>query len=118
MHASAGENGYFLVWIHTNTQDHEEALGPREEGLIRTASVLQIGAYTGQDPAGGIPDPVGLSGIRLEANLHVISACESALGNLEKCCHRAGLSVSDIVASGLSSAEAVVEPVPRASESV
>ena len=26
MHASAGENGYFLVWIHTNTQDHEEAL--------------------------------------------------------------------------------------------
>ncbi|RMF25823.1 MAG: cell division protein FtsA [Deltaproteobacteria bacterium] len=65
------------------------------------------------DGQGGILDPVGMSGIRLEANLHVISACESALGNIRKCCHRAGLGVSGVVASSLAAAEAVLEPEER-----
>jgi len=65
------------------------------------------------DGQGGVLDPVGMSGIRLEANLHVVSACESALGNLRKCCHRAGLSVGGIVAASLASAEAVLEPEER-----
>jgi len=62
------------------------------------------------DGQGGIVDPVGISGIRLEANLHVISACESALGNIKKCCNKAGLSVGDVIAAPLASAEAVLEP--------
>jgi len=61
------------------------------------------------DGQGGILDPVGMSGIRLEANLHVISACESALGNLRKCCNKAGLSVVGVMSSSLASAQAVVE---------
>jgi cell division protein FtsA len=65
------------------------------------------------DGAGGIPDPVGLRGVRLEAQLHVISACESALANLERCCHRAGLSVQQILASSLASAEAVLDPAEK-----
>jgi len=65
------------------------------------------------DGAGGIPDPVGLRGIRLEAHLHVISACESVLANLERCCHKVGLSVQQIVASSLASAEAVLDPAER-----
>jgi cell division protein FtsA len=65
------------------------------------------------DGAGGIPDPVGLRGIRLEAHLHVISACESVLANLERCCHKAGLSVQQIVASSLASAEAVLDPAEK-----
>jgi len=62
------------------------------------------------DGQGGILDPVGINGIRLEANLHVISACESALGNLKKCCNKAGLSVEGVIAAPLASAEAVIEP--------
>ncbi len=65
------------------------------------------------DGQGGVLDPVGMSGIRLEANLHIISACESALGNIRKCCHRAGLGVSSVVASSLAAAEAVLEPEER-----
>jgi cell division protein FtsA len=61
------------------------------------------------DGQGGILDPVGMSGVRLEANLHVISACESALGNLRKCCNKAGLSVIGVIASPLASGEAVLE---------
>jgi cell division protein FtsA len=65
------------------------------------------------DGAGGIPDPVGLRGVRLEAHLHVISACESVLANVERCCHKAGLSVQQIIASSLASAEAVLDPAEK-----
>jgi cell division protein FtsA len=61
------------------------------------------------DGQGGVLDPVGMSGVRLEANLHVISACESALGNVRKCCNRAGLSVVGVVAAALAAGEAVLE---------
>ncbi|MFN2378149.1 MAG: cell division protein FtsA [Candidatus Binatia bacterium] len=57
----------------------------------------------------GITNPVGMSGVRLEAHLHVISAAESALRNLAKSCNRAGLSVTETIASSLASAEAVLE---------
>jgi cell division protein FtsA len=100
------ENGEVSTWAARRVIEAAQAVPlPPEQCVLH----LMCREYI-VDGTGGIPDPVGLSGVRLEANLHVISACESALGNLEKCCHRAGLSVSDIVASGLSSAEAVVEP--------
>jgi len=47
--------------------------------------------------------------VRLEANLHVISACESALGNVRKCCNKAGLSVVGVIAAPLASGEAVLD---------
>ncbi|HYB99635.1 MAG TPA: cell division protein FtsA [Candidatus Limnocylindrales bacterium] len=62
------------------------------------------------DGQAGIMNPVGMSGVRLEAHLHVISAGESALRNLVKSCNKAGLSVSRVVASSLASAEAILEP--------
>lgn len=58
----------------------------------------------------GITNPVGMSGVRLEAHLHVISAADSALRNLGKGCGRAGLAISGTIASSLASAEAVLEP--------
>jgi cell division protein FtsA len=61
------------------------------------------------DSQGGIMDPIGMSGVRLEANLHVISACESALSNIKKCCNKAGLSVAGLIASPLASSEAALE---------
>ncbi|HEY2775953.1 MAG TPA: cell division protein FtsA [Candidatus Binatia bacterium] len=57
----------------------------------------------------GITNPVGMSGVRLEAHLHVISAAEASLRNLAKSCNRAGLTISGTVASSLASAEAVLE---------
>ncbi len=62
------------------------------------------------DGQGGIQYPVGMSGVRLEANLHIISGCESALGNVKKCCNKAGLSVTEMLSSSLVAGEAVLEP--------
>jgi len=64
----------------------------------------------GQD---GVPDPVGMSGVRLEVDVHVITAAASAVQNLIKCCTRCGLDVVDVVLEQLASAEAVLSDDER-----
>ncbi len=59
----------------------------------------------GQD---GIKDPVGMSGVRLEAKVHIITGAVTSVQNLLKCCQKAGLDVIDIVLEPLASAEAVL----------
>ncbi|MFH1059722.1 MAG: cell division protein FtsA [Pseudomonadota bacterium] len=61
----------------------------------------------GQD---GIQDPVGMSGVRLEAKVHIVTGAVASAHNLIKCCNQAGLDVSDIVLQSLASAEAVLTP--------
>jgi cell division protein FtsA len=56
----------------------------------------------------GIPDPIGMSGIRLEANFHIISGQVTAARNINKCVHRAGLNVTGLILEPLASAEAVL----------
>ncbi len=64
----------------------------------------------GQD---GIQDPVGMSGVRLEAKVHIVTGAVTSAHNLIKCCNQAGLDVSDIVLQSLASAEAVLSPEER-----
>ncbi|MEW6108684.1 MAG: cell division protein FtsA [Nitrospirota bacterium] len=52
----------------------------------------------------GIVNPVGMSGVRLEANVHIITGAASSMQNLLKCCEKAGLEVVDIVLKPLASA--------------
>jgi cell division protein FtsA len=59
----------------------------------------------GQD---GITDPMGMSGVRLEARVHIITGAASPMQNLLKCCGKAGLDVSDVVFEPLASAHAVL----------
>src|SRR5512143_1025089 len=61
----------------------------------------------GQD---GIKEPVGMSGIRLEARVHIISTPIASAQNVIKCCQRAGLHVVDLVFAPLAAAEAVLSP--------
>lgn len=56
----------------------------------------------------GIKDPIGMSGIRLEANFHIITGQISAVKNIYKCVQKAGLVVSDLTLEPLASAEAVL----------
>lgn len=60
------------------------------------------------DEQGGIEQPVGMSGVRLEAKVHIITAAASAVHNLVKCVERAGLEVEAVVLQPLASAEAVL----------
>ncbi len=62
------------------------------------------------DEQGGIKDPLGMSGVRLEAEVHIITGAVSSVQNLVKSINRAGLEVEDLVLQPLASAEAVLTP--------
>jgi cell division protein FtsA len=59
----------------------------------------------GQD---GVADPVGMSGVRLEANVHIITGLVSAAKNIYRCIEKAGFAVSDIVLEPLASSFSVL----------
>lgn len=56
----------------------------------------------------GIRDPLGMTGIRLEARVHIVSCAVDAAQNIESVVRRADLEVDDIILSSLASAEAVL----------
>lgn len=60
----------------------------------------------GQD---GIIDPVGMSGIRLETNVHVVTGLHTAIENIHRCVERNNISVKAIVLEPLASSYAVLE---------
>lgn len=60
------------------------------------------------DDQDGIPDPLGMTGVRLEAKVHIITGAVTSAQNIIKCCNRAGLEVADIVLESLASAEAIL----------
>ncbi|MDE2250723.1 MAG: cell division protein FtsA, partial [Gammaproteobacteria bacterium] len=45
----------------------------------------------------GIRDPIGMSGVRLEAKIHIVTGADSAAQNIVKCVQRCGLTVEDVV---------------------
>jgi cell division protein FtsA len=56
----------------------------------------------------GIREPIGMSGVRLEAKVHIVTGAESAAQNIVKCVQRCGLEVEDIVLEQLASSFAVL----------
>jgi len=60
------------------------------------------------DDQGGIHDPVGMVGVRLETEVHVITGASTPIQNLLKCVRRAGLDVEDVVLSSVAAADAVL----------
>jgi cell division protein FtsA len=60
------------------------------------------------DSEQGIRDPIGMSGIRMEANFHIISGQVTAARNINKCVHRANLQVTELILEPLASADAVL----------
>jgi len=60
------------------------------------------------DSQEGIRDPIGMSGIRLEARVHIVTGAESAAQNIVKCVQRCGLEVEDIVLEQWASSHAVL----------
>ena len=62
------------------------------------------------DSEQGIKDPIGMSGVRLEANFHIITGQVTAARNINKCVARAGLDVTELILEPLASADAVLSP--------
>ncbi|MBA4416455.1 MAG: cell division protein FtsA [Syntrophus sp. (in: bacteria)] len=62
------------------------------------------------DDQDGIREPIGISGVRLEVKVHIVTGNVSSTQNIKKCCKLAGLTVDDIVLAQLASSEATLTP--------
>src|SRR5690606_25580087 len=65
------------------------------------------------DDQGGIREPLGMAGVRLEAKVHIVTGAVSSAQNIVTCANKTGLNVSDIVLQPLASAEAVLSEEER-----
>lgn len=55
----------------------------------------------------GVKDPVGMNGVRLEGEVHIIAVSQAAVKNLKKCLSQAGIAIEDIIVSPMAAAKAV-----------
>lgn len=60
------------------------------------------------DEQDGVKEPLGMSGVRLEARVHIVTGAVTSAQNIVKCCNRSGLHVEDIVLEQLASSRAVL----------
>ena len=65
------------------------------------------------DGEAGVRDAVGMSGVRLEVDTHIISAASAAVKNIRKAVNEVGVQIEDLVFSGLASAESVLSPTEK-----
>lgn len=60
------------------------------------------------DGESGVKDPVGMSGIRLEVDTHIITAASSAMKNIKKAINEVGIQVEEFVFNGLAASESSI----------
>lgn len=65
------------------------------------------------DDQGDIREPIGMSGVRLEANVHIVTSAQSAAQNIVKCVERCGLDVEDVILEQVASSYAVLQDDER-----
>jgi cell division protein FtsA len=65
------------------------------------------------DGESGVKDPIGMSGVRLEVDTHIVTAASAALKNLRKAVNEVGVEIEALVFTGLASAEAVLTPTEK-----
>ncbi len=65
------------------------------------------------DDQDGIREPLGMSGVRLEAKVHIVTGAVTSAQNIIKCTNRAGIEVCDIVLQPLASSEGVLTQEER-----
>ena len=65
------------------------------------------------DDQGDIREPIGMSGVRLEANVHIVTSAQSAAQNIVKCVERCGLDVDDVILEQVASSYAVLQDDER-----
>ena len=61
----------------------------------------------------GIKDPIGMTGVRLETQTHIITGATTSMRNLVKCVSRVGIDVTELVFSGISSALSVLSDTEK-----
>src|SRR3990167_3713538 len=72
-----------------------------------------IPRYFVVDSQSGIKDPVGMTGVRMEVETHIITGATTALRNIAKCITQVGIDVEGVVFAGLASAYSVLNDTER-----
>lgn len=85
-------------------EDCQRIMLPTDQQILHV--IPQEFIVDGQD---GITDPIGMSGMRMEAEVHVITGLVSAAKNIYRCVERAGYQVADVILEPLGSSFAVLE---------
>ncbi len=101
---SSSESEITQADVNRLIEDTKRVALPSDRKIIHV--IPQEFIIDGQD---GVCDPVGMSGVRLEANVHIITGLVTAAQNIYKCVQRAGLLVRDMVLEPLASSYAVLE---------
>ncbi|NOZ02306.1 MAG: cell division protein FtsA [Deltaproteobacteria bacterium] len=122
----AGVGGAHIVGVNNHgmiTTKHNEIHKADVRRVLDAAAVLSMpldrelmNVLPSQyvvDEHDGIKDPVGMSGVRVEVETHLITAARTALDNITKCAERSGLRIVEFVANPLASALAVLEDNER-----
>lgn len=86
----------------------------RVQAISQDREVLHVlpRGYT-LDGQEGVRDPVGMSGHRLEAEMHIVTAATTSIHNLVRAVRRAGIQIDDLVLQPLASSEAVLTGAER-----
>ena len=69
--------------------------------------------YYSIDGQSGIHDPIGMHGIRLEAQVHIITGSVASVRNIVSCCEAVGVKITDVILEQLASAAAVLNSDER-----
>lgn len=85
-------------------EDCQRIMLPTDQQILHV--IPQEFIVDGQD---GINDPVGMSGMRMEADVHIITGLVSAAKNMYRCVERAGFQVADVILEPLASSYAVLD---------
>jgi cell division protein FtsA len=101
---SGPENEISQADVNRLIEDTKRVALPSDRRIIHV--IPQEFIIDGQD---GVSDPVGMSGVRLEANVHIITGLVTAAQNIFKCVQRAGLVISDMVLEPLASSYSVLD---------
>ncbi|MBI4100063.1 cell division protein FtsA [Candidatus Microgenomates bacterium] len=65
------------------------------------------------DSQGGIKDPIGMTGVRLEVDTQIVTGSTTAIRNLAKCVAEVGIDIESVVFAGLASSEAVLSDTEK-----
>ncbi|MBB1272917.1 cell division protein FtsA [Psychromonas sp. SR45-3] len=108
---SMNESGTWAIEAHeVTTYDVESVIHNARSVKIRDEQRLLhvIPQEYSIDSQGHINNPIGLSGVKLKANVHLITCHNDLVKNLEKAVERSGLVIDQLTFSGVASSEAIL----------
>lgn len=108
-----GQNSLGIVAVKGREVDEEDVQraveAARAIAIPSDREILHtLPQYYIVDDQDGIRDPVGMSGVRLEAKVHIVTGASASIQNIVKSVNRVGLEINEIVLEQLASSEAVL----------